>query len=217
MNAAFLTPYLGLIKRLALPAGIMLVCLIVASGGLLYLAGVNGGLRSEHEQIILEMGELNREIRFRRERSELYDENARLYEMLVDNGFQQRHSRLDAAQIIQRTAEAHVLPEVTYEFSEEQRYPLDPPDGYEAEIISTSIALEIASLTDANVYTFIDEVIANLPGHAAIRSVDIARNNIANRNAANALRSGDDVTLVDASVVIDWSILAIQDRSGGRS
>lgn len=194
---------------------------------LLIMAAVTGSVAYGHfehlvpmrEQKTTELNALKAAIEARRrEVAQLKEEYVLLKEQLEAftqlglQGFFNNQNRVEAQDSFNQLGELSGLLNTRYAISSGVLVTDQRAADAKYVLLRSPVQLDIVSLDDVDVYTFIKALQERFPGNVDILSVDLNRKMSVTAPILRQIGSGDPVKMVEAKVTFDWRTMAPQDK-----
>lgn len=206
-----------MIKILGTKVVVFILVLIALNAGLGY--GVYNYLMPMRAQKEQDLSALQAETQARyQEVAKLKEEFVSLQRQLRDfkeleaQGYFSNQNRVDAQSSFNNLRLLAGLLKTKYEISSGER--IDDPAAVEANhvILRSPVRLDIESLDDVDVYTFVKALEEKFPGSVDITAFKLDRDELITAPLLRKIGSGTPVKLVSAKVEFDWRTMADKNR-----
>ncbi len=153
-----------------------------------------------------------REVAQLKEEYILLKEQLEAFTQLGLQGFFNNQNRVEAQESFDRLRELAGLLNTRYSIL--SGVLIDDPKASEANyvLLKSPVSLDISSLDDVDVYTFIKALQERFPGNVDIVSVDMMRKLTITAPLLREIGSGDPVKMVEAKISFDWRTMAPKDN-----
>lgn len=206
-----------MIKALKRGVIIMIIALVAAAGGGGY--GLYEYLMPMREQKEAEVQAVQAEIEAKRaEVAKLKEEfillqiQLRKFKELEANGFFNNQNRVKAQEAFKRLGELSGLLKTRY--SIEPGILVDVKQAADANnvVLQSRVTLDLESLDDVDVFTFIKGLQEKFPGSVDMTSIDLMRTKEFSVDLLREIGGGDPVSVVSTKLVFDWRTMANKDH-----
>ncbi len=153
-----------------------------------------------------------REVAQLKEEYVLLKEQLEAFTQLGLQGFFNNQNRVEAQSSFNKLGELSGLLNTRYTIN--SGVLVEDPKAAEANyvVLKSPVTLDISSLDDVDVYTFIKALQERFPGNVDITEVDLSRKMNVTAALLREIGSGDPVKMVEAKVVFDWRTMAPKDN-----
>ncbi len=152
------------------------------------------------------------EVRRLKEQFVMLQAQLREFKDLEARGFFSNQNRVDAQASFDSLGKLSGLLKTRFQISAGQR--IDDPLATDANhvILKSPVAIEIESLDDVDVYTFLKALQERFPGSVDITDFSLNREQNITAPLLRQIGSGQPIKLVTAKVSFDWRTMANKDR-----
>lgn len=194
-----------------------LLALILVTGGSGYgLYNYLMPLRQQKDQELASLKsaieERRREVARLKEEYVMLEQQLRVFKELEVQGFFNNQNRVNAQESIENLRVVSNLIKTRFDISSGEMV-ADPVAAESNHVVLKSpVKIEVDSLDDVDVYTFIKGLQEKFPGSVDIVSVKLDRKTNISAPILRQIGSGSPVQMVTASVGFDWRTMAPKDR-----
>lgn len=153
-----------------------------------------------------------REVAQLKEEYILLKEQLEAFTQLGLQGFFNNQNRVEAQESFNKLGDLSGLLNTRYAIS--SGVIVDDPKAAEANyvVLKSPVTLDISSLDDVDVYTFVKALQERFPGNVDIVSVNLTRKMTITAPLLREIGSGDPAKMVEAKIAFDWRTMAPKDN-----
>ena len=195
-----------IIRRRSIRRALTLLAVNVLLGALTMAIahGYTDGREATRDRLSRQLRNLSSERSLTEEERAYLDSHRGAYQALVEGGLLAPPDRLAVAALLERLQEAHGLNAIRYSFSPQLERSLGPNGDARLSMLSTNVTIEMFGITDNDMLSFAEAVVAEFPGDVRITALRLHRREVVDAGLLNRLRAGESIDLVEGLLAFEW-------------